>query len=295
MDQETKNKILLAGKISAEALQYGANLIKPGVKLLDVAQKVEAKIKELGGLPAFPVNISLNSIAAHYTPIPSDESIFQDEVVKLDVGAHVDGFTGDNAVTIDLSNKYSDLIKASKGALSAAIKVVRPGATLGEIGRAIEETIQGFGFEPIRNLSGHEMGNFTLHTGQNIPNYNTGDDTELREGQLIAIEPFATTGVGMIHEKGEAFIHSQTFKKPVRSQITRDVLKIMQPFNGLPFATRWLTNKLPMFKINFAFRELNQLGILKSYAPLIEKREGLVSQAEHTVLVEDKSITTTNI
>ncbi|MBT7903020.1 type II methionyl aminopeptidase [Candidatus Woesearchaeota archaeon] len=294
-DPEKIKKIEQAGKIAAEALQYGKSLIKPGVLLLDVATKVEKKIFDMGGKLAFPVNISLNQTAAHYTPIPQDKSVFTDEIIKLDVGAHVDGFIGDNALTVDLSNQHSDLVKASRDALNAAIKTIRVGVTLGEIGKAIQETIESSGFKPIKNLSGHGLGEYEQHSGISIPNYNTGDTTELNEGQHIAIEPFATNGIGLIVEKGNPFIYSQVIKKPVRSQITREVLKLIESYKGLPFATRWITDKYPLFKANFAIRELTQINLIRGYAPLVEKRDGLVSQAEHSLIVGDKPKITTKI
>ncbi len=289
MDEETLAKYVKAGQIAAEAREYGKTLIKKDAKLTDVAEKIEKKIFELGGEPAFPVNLSMNETAAHDTAGPNDERTFGESVVKLDVGAHVDGYVGgDTAVTIDLTEKYSDLVKASEEALNAAIKTVQIGTTLGEIGRAIEETIQGFGYEPVRNLSGHGIGKYIVHQSPSIPNYDTQDTTELEEGMTIAIEPFATDGIGLIHEKGRALIYSLTAKKPVRNPTTRALLKQITEYNGLPFAKRWLSGKIPAFKISFAIREMEQLGMLHSYAPLVEKKEGIVSQKEHSLYIGDK-------
>ncbi|MBN1543901.1 type II methionyl aminopeptidase [Candidatus Woesearchaeota archaeon] len=295
MEEETLKKYLEAGRIAAEALEFGRGLVRPGVKILDVAEQVEAHIVKLGGVPAFPMNISFNDTAAHYTPSPGDETVFDDQVVKLDVGAHVDGFVGgDTALTVDLSGKYSDLVNASRDALDAALKVVQVGTTLGEIGREIEAAIISHGFNPVRNLSGHGIGEWDLHTGYSIPNYDTKDDTPLEDGMTIAIEPFASTGVGLIHDKGVPFIHSIIGRKPVRNIVTRQVMKRLDDYNGLPFATRWLTKDMPLFKVNFALKELNQLDILKSYSPLVERAAGaFVSQAEHSVYVGDKVIVMT--
>ena len=285
-----------AGQIAAQALEFGSGLIKPGVRLLEVADKVEQKIIDLGGMIAFPVNISLNETAAHYTPIPEDKLIFNDEIVKLDVGAHVNGYIGDTATTIDLSNKYSDLVKASLNALNTAIKTVRPGATLREIGKEVEDAVKSVDpeFNPVRNLSGHEVSQYRLHTGLSIPNYAANDSTELKKGQVIAIEPFATTGNGLIHEKGDPSIYSMIQKKPIRSPAARLILNKISGFNNLPFATRWLKD-IPKFKIAVGLRELERQQILKSYPPLVEKSNGIVSQAEHTVIVKDKPIVITKL
>ncbi|MBW2963999.1 M24 family metallopeptidase, partial [Candidatus Woesearchaeota archaeon] len=177
MEEETLNNYLKAGMIAAQALEYGRGLVKPGVRILDVANQIEARIVELGGQPAFPVNISFDQTAAHDTPSHDDARVFEEQVVKLDVGVHVNGCVGgDTATTIDLSKKYTDLVKASRDALNAALKVVQVGATLGEIGKEIEDAIQSFGYQPVRNLSGHGIGEWSVHESPSIPNYDTEDD-----------------------------------------------------------------------------------------------------------------------
>ena len=296
MEEGTLKKYIEAGRIAAEALEFGRSIVKPGAKVLEIAEQIEAKIVELGGQPAFPVNMSFNDTAAHYTPTPNDETTLSDQVVKLDVGVHMDGFVGgDTATTIDLSGKYTDLVKASREALNAALKVVQIGTTLGEIGKEIEDAITSFGFKPVRNLSGHGIGEWSIHQEPSIPNIDTGDDTELKEGMTIAIEPFASTGAGIVHDKGLPYIHSITGKKPVRNIVTRQVMRKISQYNGLPFATRWLTDEFPLFKVNVALKDLDQLGILHSYAPLVDKDGGVISQAEHSVYIGDKVIVMTRL
>jgi len=294
MEEETLNNYLKAGKIAAQALDFGIGMTKSGTKILDIAEQIEARIVELGGQPAFPVNISFDDTAAHYTPIPNDDIVLDQQVVKLDVGVHVDGCVGgDTARTVDLSGKYTDLVKASQDALAAALKIVQIGTPLGEIGNEIEMAIESNGFKPVRNLSGHGIGEWTVHTGISVPNYDTKDTTPLEKGMTIAIEPFASDGAGLIQEKGNPFIHSITQYKPVRNIVTRQVIKKIQPYQYLPFANRWLTKDFPAFKVNVALRDLSHLGLLKSYAPLVDKANGMISQAEHSVYVDDKVIVMT--
>jgi methionyl aminopeptidase len=298
MEEETLNNYIRAGKIAAQALEYGRGLVRPGAKVLDVAEKIEFKIVQLGGQPAFPVNISFNETAAHYTPTPGDETVLDSQVVKLDVGVHVGGCVGgDTAATIDLSGNYTDLVKASKAALDAALKVVQIGTPIGEIGQEIEDTIRSFGFQPVRNLSGHGIGEWSVHESPSIPNYDSRENEKLEEGMTIAIEPFASTGVGLIQEKGLPYIHSIVGRKPVRNVVTRQIMqKISQQYRELPFATRWMTKDFPAFKVNFALKELNQLEILKSYPPLVERTPGaFISQAEHSVYIGDKIIVMTKL
>lgn len=283
MDTETLEKFVKAGKIASEARNFGATKIKVGAKLIDVCDAVEEKIFELGGVPAFPAQISLNNIAAHYCSEPNDDTVFKvGDLAKLDIGVHVDGYVADTAVTIDLGNN-SELVDASKNALEAAIKLVRPGVKTAEIGKAIHFEITKLGFQPIRNLSGHGVGKFIIHGPPSIPNYDTKDNIVLEVGMVIAIEPFASKGVGMIHETDNANIFMLTGKKPLRSPAAREVLSEIQKYNGLPFTTRWLTKKFPLIKVRLALRELLNAGILRAFSPLPDK--GLVSQHEHTVIV----------
>ncbi len=293
MDKEVLDKYVKAGKIASEARDFGKNLIKVGASLLEVSDKIENKIKKLEGKLAFPVQISLNDVAAHNCADPDDETKFKEgDICKLDIGVHVDGYVADTAVTVDLG-EHDDLVKASQEALNEALKIIKPGITLAEIGQKIQDSITKYGFAPIKNLSGHGLGRYVIHGPPTIPNFNTNDNTPLTEDQVIAIEPFATNGSGMIYESDKANIFMLKEKKPVRSSITRAVLKEIEKYNGLPFTTRWLAKKFPLFKVNFALRELLQKESIKKYPPLPEKNHGLISQAEHTVIFKDKPIITT--
>lgn len=278
-----------AGKLAAEALEYGKRLIKKGESLLKVSDLIDQKILDLGGKPAWPSQLSCNEIAAHYCADPDEEFAFEDQVVSLDVGVHLDGFVGDNACTVDLSGKHEDLLKASEQALNNAIKIIKPGTKVREIGKVIESTIAEFNLKPVYNLSGHGISRWIIHDKPSIPNYDNKDDTTLKEGQIIAIEPFATTGAGMIEETESANLFSLVNKKPVRSPYAREILEFVQKeFNTLPFTTRWLSKHFGLGKTNLALKELLRLGILESHPPLVEKAKGLVSVFEKTVLVGDK-------
>jgi methionyl aminopeptidase len=289
MDEAIKQKFIKAGKISAEVREYGASLIKKGASLLTVTELIEKKIAELGAKPAFPVQMSCDHIAAHYCAESDDTFVFSDQLVSLDVGVHVDGCIGDTAYTVDLSGKYGDVVKAAQQALEEALKVVCVGATLGEIGKTIQDTIQGYGYSPVRNLSGHGIDVYNIHTSPSIPNYDTHDKTQLKKGMVVAIEPFATNGFGMIQESGAPTVFMLVKKKPVRSPITREVLKQIETYHGVPFCRRWLVQQFGV-KANYALRELSAMGMVEAFPPLIEVKHGVVAQAEHTVLLDDEPI-----
>ncbi len=286
MNPQTKQNYIKAGRISAEVLEYGKTLLKKGNSLLDATEKIEKKIFELGGKPAFPVQISCNEIAAHFCVEEDDKTIFENQVVSLDLGVHVNGAIGDNAYTIDLSGSYSDLVKAAQEALKEALKIVNVGTELREIGKVINNTIKSYGYNPVRNLSGHGLDLYNIHSKPTIPNIDDGNKTILKKGMAFAVEPFATTGPGVVHESGLATVFMLEHKKPTRSPITREVLKEIENYEGLPFAKRWLTRKFGA-KANFALRELTQLGMIHQFPPLVEVNKGIVTQAEHSVLIDD--------
>jgi methionyl aminopeptidase len=279
-----------AGQIASDAREYSRPLVKEGVSLLEIAEKVEARIKELGAVPAFPVNLSMDDCAAHYTPVTNDTIILAKQVIKVDIGVCYNGAIGDTAYTVDLSGKYSDMVKASAEALANAEKILAPGVTLGHIGRTILETIQSYGYSPIRNLSGHGLGIYSVHQKPSIPNFDTGEHLKLEKGMTIAIEPFATDGAGLIKESSNAMIFSSIGTRSVRSPFGREIMNSISAYKGLPFAMRWVADKHGEGKTKLALRELMQAGNLMDYPPLMEIRKGTVTQAEHSYFIDDKII-----
>jgi|TARA_B100002003_G_C14099629_1_gene528848 methionyl aminopeptidase len=284
-----------AGKIAAEVRSFGKGLIVKGASLLDVTEKIEAKVKSLNAGFAFPPQLSCDSIAAHFYPENDDKIIFEDQLVNLDVGIHVNGFIGDCACSVDLSGKNSELVKASEEALKESTKILQIGTKIGDIGKAIEDTILSFGFKPVRNLSGHGLGQWNIHDKPSIPNFDNKDETILKKGMTIAIEPFATDGIGLIEEKGDASLFTLMGKKSVRIGFVRDIQKEIENFQGLPFTSRWLTSKFSEGQVKYALNQLNRLGVLKEYPPLVEKSNGLVSQTENSFLIDDKVICSTKV
>ena len=287
MDEQTKQNYIKAGRISAEVLEYGKSLIRKGNSLLEATELIEEKIFELGGKPAFPVQFSCNEIAAHFCVEDDGKAIFDEQVVSLDLGVHVDGAIGDTAYTIDLSGKYNDLVEAAQKALEESLKIVNVGTELRNIGKVINDAIASYGYNPVRNLSGHGLDLYNIHTDPSIPNFDTGDKRKLVKGMTFAIEPFATTGSGVVHESGIATVFMLEKRKPVRSPITREILREVESYEGLPFAKRWLTKKFGA-KANFALREMSQLNMIHEFPPLVEVSRGIVAQAEHSVLIDDE-------
>lgn len=286
MEKKELEKWMYAGKIAAQVLNHAKNLVKPGVSLLEVSEQVEKKIHELGAKSAFPINLSINEIAAHSSPAYNDTEKAQG-LLKIDLGVNVDGYISDTALTVDLTpeKKYKKLIEASEEALHNAIKIIKPGVTLGEIGKAIQKTINDKGFAPIVNLSGHELKQWNLHAGLTIPNYDNESDITLKEGMILAIEPFATTGQGIVQDGKPSGIYKFEEKHNTRDMESRKILDFVeQEFHELPFSSRWLVKKFGSRAL-LSLRLLEQANALHHFKQLIEKTKAPVSQAEHTILV----------
>jgi len=276
-----------AGKISIEVKKYARQLIKPGLPLLEIANKIEDKIKELGGKPAFPVNLSINEIAAHSTP-SSDDETKAEGLLKVDIGVHVEGSIADTAFSLDLTKdkKYKKLIEASELALSTALKITKKNISLSEIGSVIQKTTTKQGFSPIRNLSGHQLGPFSVHAGLIVPSYENNNPTRLGEG-VYAIEPFSTTGQGLVYDGGKSGIYRLEKEGGVRDSTARKIYQyILEEYQTLPFCERWIIKKFGT-RSKIALLFLQQAGILHHYSKLIEKSHQPVSQAEHTIIIKD--------
>jgi len=288
-----KEKIINAGKIASQVREYIKPQIKKGTPLLEIAEKIENKIKELGAEPAFPTNLSINEIAAHYTPTHDDKTLASG-LLKIDFGVHIDGWIADTAFSIDLENNELNkkLIQASEKALENATKIIKENSSTSEIGKAIQKTFESYEASPIVNLSGHSMQQRELHAGITIPNIDDKKNILLEKG-LYAIEPFATFGNGKVKDGKPSGIYILTDDKNVRSPIAREVLKlVIDKYKTLPFCSRWIVKKFTT-KALFGLRQLEENNNLHQFPQLVETSGSNVSQSEHTVLIDDEKVVTT--
>lgn len=281
-----------AGRIAKQSLEFGLSLIEENASLLEVVEKIERFIKDKGAEPAFPVNVSINDRAAHYTASVDDKTVFSSgDVVKLDIGVHVQGYIGDVARTKIIGNESEEkekLVEASEKALENAISFIKPGVKTGEIGKIIEETIRGYGFNPVVNLTGHKLKRYELHCGIAIPNIYSKADYELKEGEVFAIEPFATNGAGKVKDENTALIFRYERDARIRLLDARKILEhVKERYRKLPFAERWVADLVPKFKLGIAIRNLVESKALHAYKILREEAHGIVSQAEDTVIVTE--------
>ena len=288
MNEKYKQDFLKAGALAGEVRAFGKALIKKGASYNDVILKINQKITAGGARAAFPPQMALNDVAAHFLPAPGQDIIFSNEVVKLDVGVAYNGAIGDCAVTVDLSGKHQPLIDAAEAALLAAEKSIKVGLPIREIGKIIEETIAARGFTSIKNLAGHGLGYYKIHMPPSIPNYDNRSKHIIKPGMTFAIEPFATNGKGLIYEEGMATIFSFVTKKPVKTERAKKLVERIMNFQGLPFAIHDLISfDMPLLDVKHALSELLVVGSIAGYGPLIEEERGFVAQAENSVLVDD--------
>lgn len=295
MDKQEIQNYRKAGEIAKKAVEYAKTIIKPGVKLVEIAEKLEEKIIELGGEIAFPVNLSIDDTAAHYTPI-SEDTKKAEGLLKVDLGVSIEGFIADTAFSIDLTekNQYKELIKASEDALKSAIDLIKKDkdkTRLNEIGSEIQKSITKVDekLSPIRNLSGHGLGQYLLHARVTIPNCNNNNPNTINEG-AVAIEPFTTYGAGIVYEGGESNIYHITGEGQVRDKTARQILEyIGDKKKLLPFSQREIEKKFPG-KSRLALRQLEQANIISEFPQLIEKSHLPVSQAETSLIIYDSKV-----
>ncbi|ABL88135.1 methionine aminopeptidase, type II [Pyrobaculum islandicum DSM 4184] len=274
------------GDIVYKALKYALDLAQPDTPVLEICEKVEAFIRANGMRPAFPVNVSINEVAAHYTAKRNDTlRLPKTGIVKIDIGAQRDGYIVDAAVSVALSPIFSNLEKAAKKALESALGAIKPGVRAWQIGETIEKTIKSFGFNPIYNLTGHKIERYILHAGYVVPNYSDKSASQaFAPGDVYAIEPFVTNGEGYVADRGEVTIYRLA---RMRHKTYQYIINIISAEAGpLPFSPRWFP-QISDVEIETAYRN----GILHGYEVLIERSKGFVAQFEDTVYVaEDGAI-----
>jgi methionyl aminopeptidase len=290
--------LMKAGRIASQVRSEVRSIVDVGKPLIEICDFVQKSIKDLGGSQAFPCNIDIDHVAAHYTSPVGDRSVIPEGgLVKVDIGVHVDGYIADTATTICLEPRLEGLVKAAEDGLDAGVKKVRAGVRASDIGSVIEKAIKGRGFKPIRNLTGHRMARYLVHAGQSIPNVSSSDSHRLQEGNVYAIEPFSVPpdASGFVINGPPGHIYLFKKKRKVNSDTARHMIKFIQAeFRTLPFASRWVLRKFPGHGGVNAFSELQRSRCIYSYPQLVERSGSPVAQAEHTVIVtEDGCVVTT--
>lgn len=287
--EEVFQKYRRSGKIAAEVREEVKRTLREGMPIIDVCEKVELTIRRKGGKPAFPCNVSVNEVAAHYTSPPGDKrTIPENSLVKVDIGVHVDGYIADTAVTVCFNPEYENLVRAAEDALEKAVEILRPGLRISRFGSTIQKTIKTRGFKPVSNLTGHKIGRYLIHAGKSLPNVSHFSTARVSEGEVYGVEPFTTLpkAAGKVKSGSEAHIFRLSKHKSLKNPYAKQLLNyIRKDFRTLPFTERWLRECVPHDRYKNAFSELLSSKSLTAYPVFIEASGKPVAQAEHTILV----------
>jgi methionyl aminopeptidase len=294
-DKDALEKFQRSGKILRETREEIKSFVHENMPIIEICEKAENLIRKKGGKPAFPCNVSINEIAAHYTSPPNDKKkIPENSIVKVDIGAHIDGYVTDTAVTVCFNPEYESLAKTAEAALEKAIQSISPNMPTSKLGTIIENTIKSHGFKPISNLTGHQVGRYLLHAGVSLPNVSHLFSSRIKLGGVYAIEPFVTfqNAVGKVENKEEYTIFRFLKSRSQKNSYAKQLLKhIEENFRTLPFTERWLQGIVPEEHHQKAFNELLSSKAIMAYPIFVEASRKPVAQAEHTVLIVNDGCT----
>jgi methionyl aminopeptidase len=290
-DKEELETFRKSGKILRETREEMRSQVKENMPIIDVCEKAEGLIRSKGGKPAFPCNVSINEVAAHYTSPPGDNSLIPEgSTVKVDLGVQVDGYVTDTAFTASFGSEGRSMANTAELALKTVIDNIHGDMGLGKIGALIETTIKNRGFKPISNLTGHSVGRYLIHAGTSIPNVAGFSPYKIKTGEVYAIEPFVTVpdAVGRVDDDPQKTIYRLLKSKSMKTDSAKKILKHIETnFRTLPFAERWLIGVVPQEKHKAAFKELYDLKAIMGYPVFVEASKKPVAQAEHTLLIKE--------
>ena len=288
-----------AGKIAGEVRENVRQKDWIGSTLAEICDYVESEIIKRGAKCAFPVNTSLNEVAAHYTAEPNDPKTVSDsDLVKIDLGAQINGYIADTAVTVNYDPQYDSLVQAAENALQAAMSMIKVGVKSKDVGRKIQNTIMDMGLKPIANLSGHSLDQYTIHAGKTVPNMWTIGSFSFSENEAFACEPFVTTknALGFVRNGKIKNIFALASRKMTKDDEADKLLEyIWNNFNMLPFALRWIVKEWEEKEARKLLDFLIKKKAVKAYAILVEANGKTVAQAEHTFIPTQTGVTVTTI
>ena len=289
LNASINQKYEASGQITRETRKSVESRDWRGRPYLEICEFAEKEIRKRGGEPAFPVNVCANESAAHYTAEIDDKKIVdQNAILKVDLGAHVDGYITDTSVTLCYNDSLFDMTEATKAALNEAIKAVRLGEKPGDVGRIVENYASRRGYLPIGNLSGHSLEQYVVHAGVSIPNVWSVSNSSFKLDRVYAVEPFFTTseGSGIVVEGKSRNIFGLVTRKRTKDAKLDEFLDLLwKTRRTLPFAARWFTEYYSKLHINDMIANLMKMRLVHAYPELIESEGTPIAQAEHTVRV----------
>lgn len=303
--QHTYDIMREASEVHRQARADAQQYIKPGMKMLDIVARIEESTRALlpsDGLKrgrAFPTGVSLNHVAAHYTPNYGDDTILgRNDVLKVDFGTHIDGRIIDCAWTIAFNSKYDKLLEAVKDATYTGIREAGIDVRLCDIGAAVQETMESYeveldgktyGVKPLENLNGHSIEPYHIHAGKSVPIIDNGDQTKMEDGEVFAIETFGSiNGKGYVYEDYECSHYMKNFdapRVPLKSSKARQLLTHLdKTFGTLAWCRRWLDDS-GQSRYLLGLKELVDADIVNMYPPLCDSIGSYTAQYEHTIIL----------
>ncbi|RYP00033.1 hypothetical protein DL764_006633 [Monosporascus ibericus] len=313
-----------AAEAHRQVRQWAQKIIKPGQTLTEIANGIEDSVRRLVGHDGlsegdaiiagmgFPTGLNLDEIAAHFSPNAGNKTVLQqNNVMKVDIGVHVNGRIVDSAFTMAFDPMYDNLLAAVKDATNTGVREAGIDVRLGELGGLIQEAMESYECEingtvypikPIRNIGGHTIVPYSIHGTKSVPAVKTDDTTKMEEGDVFAIETFGSTGNGWVYDQGEVSHYALRSDAPtvdLRLSSAKSLLNtIKKNFGTLPFCRRyldrlgqekyllgvWHAQSLDMYLERLTIGQLNNLvksGIVEDYPPLIDKKGSYTAQFEH--------------
>ncbi|KFY78503.1 hypothetical protein V498_09095 [Pseudogymnoascus sp. VKM F-4517 (FW-2822)] len=222
LDMTYLNDFRRGAEVHRQVRQWAQGWIKPGMGLTEIAEGIEGSVRSLtghqgledgdniaGGV-AFPTGLNINHIAAHYSPNAGNKTVVkQEDVMCVDFGVHINGRIVDSAFTMSWDPVYDPLLEAVKAATNTGVAAAGIDVRMCDIGEQIQEVMESYevtiGKEThpvkcIRNLNGHNIGQWKIHGGKSVPIVKNNDTTKMEEGEVFAIETFGSTGVGYVRD-----------------------------------------------------------------------------------------------
>jgi len=288
--EEDLQKYKRAGKIAREIRGKINKTVKEGMPIIDICEKVESLTRKKGAKPAFPCNVSINEIAAHYTSGLNDkQTIPEKSLVKVDIGVHIDGYIADTATSICFDPEYVDMVNTAEEALEKAVEILQPGLSITRFGSSIQKVIKSRGYKPVSNLTGHLIRRYIIHAGKSLPNVFNISTSRIKEGEVYGVEPFVTVSnaMGRIDNLKEKKIFRFQKNKSLKNPYAKQILSyIKENFLTLPFTERWLSEFASSNNYKSAFGELLSSKAVIGYPVFVEASRKTVAQAEYTVMIE---------
>lgn len=304
-----------AAKIHGDIMNdlHDKHIVVPGNSINNIVDYIENSIFDkinydsnipLTGGCAFPVNISVNEIVAHYTSSSKNDDYIlkKNDIVKVDFGVHKNGSIIDSAQTFHFDSKYDEFVEYSKKCTDYAVSLCGPDVNLGDLGKDIEEYVKSkeihidnklYQLHTLKELSGHNIGEYLIHKSKALPNCAIKYPVRMEEGDFFAVEPFISTCAESYYDSPtNLFMVAKNYNNLIYL-LCGDELelfnKIIKQYLTLCFCDKWLEKDIDKFDFNI-FKNIIDKKIIEEYKTIYVLKDNYVSQFEHNVYIKSNGI-----